>query len=81
LIRQACVKLACKEVLDIYDVICKLDAGPLIEIDSSPVIKGKWLFDTGPGLSCISTQQFKLVPKEKRPTKITLYQREARGAS
>jgi hypothetical protein len=27
------------------------------------------------------TQQFRLIPKEKRPTKLTLNQREARGAS
>ncbi len=44
-------------------------------------MKGKWLFDTDAGLTCISTQQFKLIPKEKRPTKITLNQREARGVS
>jgi hypothetical protein len=44
-------------------------------------MKGKWLFDTGAGLTCMSTQQFKLIPKEKRPTKINLSQREARGAS
>jgi hypothetical protein len=41
----------------------------------------KWLFDTGGGLTCMSTQQFWQILKEKRPTKLTLIQREARGAS
>jgi hypothetical protein len=44
-------------------------------------MKGKWLSDIGAGLTCISTQQFRLIPKEKRPVKLTLDQREARGAS
>ena len=59
----------------------KFDARPLIEIISSPLMTGKWLFDTGAGLSFMSTQQFRLIPKEKRPRKLTLNQREARGAS
>jgi hypothetical protein len=41
MIRQTCIKLACKDILEIYDVIHKLDAQPLIEINSSPVMKGK----------------------------------------
>ena len=44
-------------------------------------MKGKWLFDTGAGLTCMFTQQFRLIPKEKWPTKFTLNQREARGVS
>jgi hypothetical protein len=59
----------------------KLDAQPLIEINSCPLLSGKWFFDTGAGLTCISTQQFRLIKKQKTPTKLTLNQREARCAS
>ena len=41
----------------------------------------KWLFDTGAGLTCMSSQQFRLIPIEKRPKKLQLNQREAKGAS
>ena len=81
LIKMTCVKLACKVVLKINDVIRKLDARPLIEINSSPVMKGKWLFDTGAGLTCMSLQQFRLIPIEKRPNKLKLHHKEAKGAS
>jgi hypothetical protein len=30
---------------------------PLIVFNSSQLMKGKWLFDTGEGLTCMSTQQ------------------------
>jgi hypothetical protein len=46
------------QVLEIDNIVCKLDARPLIEINSSPMIKGKWLFDTAAGLTCMSSQQF-----------------------
>jgi hypothetical protein len=32
---------------------------------------GKWLFDTGVGLTCMSSQQFRQIPIEKRLRKIT----------
>jgi hypothetical protein len=44
------------------------------------MIKDKWLFDTVAGKTCMSSQQFRLIPIEKRPSKINLNQREARGA-
>jgi hypothetical protein len=56
-------------VLEIDDVVCKLDARMLIEINSSSMMKGKWLFDTGARLTCMSSQQFRLIPMEKRPSK------------
>ena len=68
-------------MLEINDVVRKLDARPLIEINSSPMMKGKWLFDTGAGLTCMSSQQFRLIPIEKRPSKLKLNQKEARGTS
>jgi hypothetical protein len=58
-----------------------LQAPPLIEIKSSLFMKGNTLFERGAGLTCTSTQQFKLILQEKRQTKLTLNQREARGAS
>jgi hypothetical protein len=73
--------LACQKVLKINDVICKLDAQLLIEINSSPMMKSKWLFDIGEGLTYMSTQQFRLISKDKRLTKLNLNQREERGAS
>ena len=78
LIKMTCIRLACNEVLEINDVISKLDARPLIEINSSPVMKGKWLFDTGAGLTCMSSQQFRLIPIEKRPNKLKLNHKEVR---
>ena len=44
-------------------------------------MKGKWLFDTGAGITCTSLQQFRLVPIEKRPKKLKLHHKEAREAS
>jgi hypothetical protein len=66
------IRLGCKELLKINNVVCKLDARPLIQINSSPLMMGKWLFDTGAGLKYMSTQQLRLIPKEKRPTPLIL---------
>ena len=68
-------------MLEINDVVRKQDARPLIEIKSSPMMVGKWLFDTGAGLTCMSSQQFRLIPIENRPKKLNLNQKEARGES
>jgi hypothetical protein len=65
LIHQTCVKLTCKEVMKLNDVVHKQDARPLIEIMSEPIMVGKWFFDTGAGISCLSLQQFRLIPIEK----------------
>jgi hypothetical protein len=43
------------------------------------MMKGRWLFDTDARLTCMLSQQFRFNPMEKRPTKLTLNQREARG--
>jgi hypothetical protein len=69
--------LACKEVLEINDVVYKLDARPLLEIYSSPMMKG----NTGAGLTCISTQQFRLILVGKRLSKLNLTRTKARGVS
>jgi hypothetical protein len=37
----------------------------------------KWFFDTGAGLTCMSSEQFRQIPIEKRPRKLHLNQREA----
>ena len=81
LIRQTCVKLTCKEIMEINDNVHKQDTRPLIESKSEPIMVGKWLFDTGAGISCMSSQQFRLLSIENRPTKLNLNQREARGVS
>jgi hypothetical protein len=54
----------------------KLDARPIIEINSNPMIKDKWLFDTGAGLTCMFPQQFRLILIENRPSKLKLSSRE-----
>ena len=59
-------------MLEINDVVRKQDARPLIEIKSSPMMVGKWLFDTGAGLTCMSSQQFRLIPIENRPKKLNI---------
>ncbi len=74
LIHQTCVELACKEVMEINDVVHRQDMRPLMEIKSEPIMVGKWLFDTGAGIPCMSYQQFRLIPIENRPTKFKLNQ-------
>jgi hypothetical protein len=39
-------------VLKINDTVTRLDGIPSIEINLNPMMKGKWLFDTGAGLTC-----------------------------
>jgi hypothetical protein len=53
-----------------------LDARLFIEINLSPIMRVKLLFDTGAGLTCMSSQQFRLIPMEKRPGKLNLNQKE-----
>jgi hypothetical protein len=57
LIRQTCIRLAFKEVFEINNVVRKLDARSLIEINLTPMMKGKWLFVTSARLICMSSQQ------------------------
>jgi hypothetical protein len=45
------------------------------------MMKVKQLFDTGAGPTCMSSKQFRLIPIKKRPNKLQLNHREARGAS
>jgi hypothetical protein len=53
IIRQTSIRLACKDILEINDVMHKLDARTFIEINSSPLMKGKWLFDIGTIFTCM----------------------------
>jgi hypothetical protein len=46
LIRQTCIRLAYKEVLQV-----RLDTRQKIEINSSSMMEGEWLFDIGAGLT------------------------------
>jgi hypothetical protein len=56
---------------------CKI----LILINSSPMMKSKWLFDIGDGLTCMSLQQFRQIYIKKRLSKLNLNQKQARGDS
>jgi hypothetical protein len=38
MIRQTCIRLACKEVLKINLVVCRQDARPVIDMKSSPMM-------------------------------------------
>jgi hypothetical protein len=67
--------------MEINDVVCKQDTRPLIKITSGPIMVEKWLFERGTGITCMSSQQFRLIPIKRRPAKLNLNQREARGAS
>jgi hypothetical protein len=42
---------------------------------------GKWLFDIGAELTCMSSQQIRQIPIEKRLRKLHLNQKETKGAS
>ncbi len=75
-----CKQLACKEVLKINFVVCKKDTRPLSEINSSPTMVGKWLFDTGVGITSMSSQHFRPIPIEDKPKKLNLNQSETKDA-
>ena len=81
LIRQTCVKLALQEIKKINDVTRHDDKRPLIEINSSPAMTDKWLYDTGASITCMSTSKFRSIPINKRPTKINSPIRAAKAAS
>jgi hypothetical protein len=53
IMQQTCIWLACKKVFVINDVVFKLDTEPWVKIHSSPMMKGKWFFETGGGLTCL----------------------------
>jgi hypothetical protein len=67
--------------MKINNVVCSQDTRPVIKIESEPIMVGKLFFDTGAKISCMSSQQFRLILIENRPIKFNLNQREARGAS
>jgi hypothetical protein len=73
--------MACKEIMEMNDLLCKQDTSTLIEIKSELSMVGRWLFSTGAGISSILSQQFRLIPTEKRPYKSNLSQQEDRDAS
>ena len=81
LLRQTCLRLSIKEVLKINDVTESDDARPMVEINSWPIMKDKWLYDTGASITCMSTERFRAIPINKRPTKINTPVREARAAN
>ena len=65
LLRQTCLRLSIKEVLKINDVTESDDARPMVEINSWPIMKDKWLYDTGASITCMSTERFRAIPINK----------------
>jgi hypothetical protein len=53
LIKQTCIRLGCEAALEIIDVARRLYARLLIEVNSSPMVKDKHLFETGAALTYI----------------------------
>jgi hypothetical protein len=41
----------------------------------------KWLFDTDAEITCMSSQQFRLIPIERRPRKLNLNKQKIKDAS
>ena len=80
LIKQTCVRLMCQEILEINDVKSKSDARPMIQVNSQPFMTDQWLFDTGASITCMSTEKFRSIPTNKRPTKLNMPSRVARAA-
>ena len=74
------MKLQCEEIIKINDVHTKTQR-PLIQIKSVKGLEQKWLFDTGAGLTCMSLQTFRRIPKNCRPSKINAIGKSAKGAS
>jgi hypothetical protein len=50
----------------INDLVWRQDARPSIEIKSNQIIVGEWLLDTGAGIKCMPSQQFRQIAIEKR---------------
>jgi hypothetical protein len=80
LIKKTCVKLMCKEILKINDVTTKISR-PFIKLETIKGVKTDCLFDTGAGLTCMTTSAFRRIAKECRPKKICTIGSKAQGAS
>ena len=70
----------CKEIFKINDVSTKTTR-PFIKLETIKGVKDNWLFDTGAGLTCMSTSAFRRIAKECRPKKINSIGSKAQGAS
>ena len=80
LIKKTCVRMMCKEIIKINDVNSKRTPRPYIEIETIKGVKWDWLFDTGAGLTCISTDTFRKISKDSRPIRINAIGSKATGA-
>ena len=70
-----------KEILEINDIVSKFTPRPIITLKTSSGFSGKWLFDTGAAVSCMSIGAFRSIPIDKRPKKINDKGRNCKGAS
>ena len=81
LIWQTCVRLELQEIKQINDVIRHDNRTHLIEINSSPAMKDKWLYDTSASITCMPTSKIRSISINKRCTKINSPVRAAKAAS
>jgi hypothetical protein len=70
----------CEKIREINDVNTRTSR-PFIQIKSIKGLELKWLFDTGAGLTCISSKAFRKIDKEYRPSKINKIGSRAQQAS
>ena len=70
LIRKTCIKIMCEKIVKINDVRSKQTSRPLIQLKTLPGMDQTWLYDTGAALTCISTETFRQISINARPTKI-----------
>ena len=69
LIRKTCIKLMCEKIIKINDVRSKQTSRPLIQLKTLPGMNQPWLYDTGAALTCTSTETFRQIAMNSRPTK------------
>ena len=69
MIRRTCAKLMTEEIVKINDTVSKRSPRPFIVLKSGK-LQGKWLYDTGAAVTCMSLKAFRSIPIENRPKKL-----------
>ena len=80
LIRQTCLRIMSKEIIQLNDVLTDKKPRPFINIETLPGINQSWLFDTGASVTCMSLKAFREI-KGQRPTQVNSVGSSAKGAS
>ena len=81
LIKRTCIKIMCEKIVKINDVRSKQTSRLLIQLKTLPGMNQPWLYDTGAALTCTSTETFRQIAINSRPTKIHAIGKGASGAS